>query len=263
LVIFGYPNRLHFFYKNGEFIKTENINVRDMPYSFINEDEYTFAPPPAIGGSEIKFINLKTGEKRVIKEITYNVPVIQHERNVIVAIPGLTGLMKLGLDQKNKRIYFGINDKYRIDIADLKGNMINSFSVKRKKRIISNDIKKEAVLTNLTGLPAEVQNKSFKLLPGEITCFHKIQIEDGLIYVFQDNLGANWEYQQIDIFSLDGKYLYRAVFKPEEGRTIYNSYNYSDIMFIKKDGLYLRLEDSQGEITVAKYKISIPHNSTL
>jgi hypothetical protein len=263
LVIFGYPNRLHFFHKNGEFIKTENINVRDMPYSFINEDEYISAPPPAVGDSKIKFINLKTGEKRVIKEITYNVPVIRHQRNVIIAMPGLTGLMKLGLDQKNQRIYYGINDKYRIDIADFQGNMLNSFSVQRKKRIISNDIKEETVLTNLKGLPPEVIKESLKLLPDEITCFHKIQIEDGLIYVFQDNIGANWEDQQIDIFSLDGKYLYRAVFKPGEGKTIYNSYNYSDIMFIKKGGLYLSLEDSNGEITVAKYEISIPDNPKL
>jgi len=260
LVIFGYPNRLHFFQKNGEFIRTENIDYQDMPYAFLNENEYVSAPPPGIGDSKIKYINLKTDVKKVLAEITYKAPVIRGERDVIVVMPGLTGLMKLGLDQKSQRIYYGINDEYRIDMIDFQGNASGSFSVQRKKRIISRETKTEMVRMRQGGMPAEVINESIKQLPSEITCFHKIQIEDGLICVFQDNAGANWDDQQIDLFSLDGKYLYRSVFRPGEGKTIYNSSNYADIMFIKKGCLYLSLEDKKGEISVAKFAISLPVN---
>ena len=260
LVIFGYPNRLHYFQKNGEFIRTENIDIQDMPYAFLSENEYISAPPPAIGDSKIKYIHLKTGKKKVLGEIAYDVPVLPGQPNVIVVMPGLTGLMKLGLDPKNQKIYYGINDRYRLDVMDLQGNASHSFSVQRKRRVLSRETKAEVARMHLGGMPAEVINESLKLIPDEITYFHKIQIEDGLIYVFQDNAGANWDDQPIDIFSLDGKYLYRSVFRPGEGKTIYNSSNYADIMIIKKGCLYLSLEDQKGEISVAKFAISLPVN---
>jgi hypothetical protein len=71
------------------------------------------------------------------------------------------------------------------------------------------------------------------------------------------NLGPYSDSQAMDIFSLDGKYLYRALFKPENGSRIYFPMVINNIE-IKKGYLYAVLEDSDGEISIAKYKISLP-----
>lgn len=257
-VIFEFPVRLHFFHKNGEFIKFATINMQNMPYSFISEDEYISCPPPGLGEAKIKHVNLKIGKKVVIQDIKYNAPVIRGERDMIVAEPGLTGLMKLCFDKNNGRIYYGINDKYEIHIADLKGNIIKTFSLDRKKRTVSKEIKREVVSASIGGLPQPLVEQALKLLPDEITFFHKIQIEDGLLFVFQDNIGANWESQQIDIFSLEGEYLHRTVFRPGAGETIYKSSNFGDNMFIRRNCLYLSLETDKGVIKIAKYKLHLP-----
>jgi hypothetical protein len=257
--IFDFPIRLHLFNKDGEFIKFRKINMQNMPYSFINENEYISCPPPGFDEAKIKYINLKTGKEVVIKEITYNAPVIKRgDRTIIVAEPGLTGLMKLCFDKTSRRIYYGINDKYQVNIADLKGNIIKAFAVDRKKRTVSKEKKRQVLSARLRGLAEQVSDPSMKLLPDEITFFHKIQIVDGLLYVFQDNFGANWESQQLDIFSLEGEYLYRAVFRPDAGETIYKSSNYGDNMYIRRGHLYLSLETDKGVIKVAKYKLRLP-----
>jgi|GEM_PF-1107686 len=257
-VIFEFPVRLHFFHKNGEFIRSVKINMQNMPYSFISEDEYISCPPPGLGEAKIKHVNLKTGKKVVIQDITYNAPVIRGERDMIVVEPGLTGLMKLCFNKNSGRIYYGINDKYEIHIADLKGNIIKTFSLDRKKRTISKEIKRAVVSASKVRPPGPVVEQALKLFPDEITFFHKIQIEDGFLFVFQDYIGANWESQPIDIFSLEGEYLYRAVFRPGAGETIYKSSNFGDNMFIRRGCLYLSLETDKGVIKIAKYKLHLP-----
>jgi hypothetical protein len=78
---------------------------------------------------------------------------------------------------------------------------------------------------------------------------------NGLVYVFQDNFGINWDNQQIDIFSPEGKYLYRSVIKPDNGSHIYFSPNN---FLIKNGHMYAVLEDGEGEIVIVKYKITLP-----
>ena len=72
-----------------------------------------------------------------------------------------------------------------------------------------------------------------------------------LIYVFKSYHNRK-NIQQIDIFSPDGKYLYRGFIKVSEdfkitsGPVIENSY------------LYMALEDEDGEITLNKYDVILP-----
>ena len=99
-------------------------------------------------------------------------------------------------------------------------------------------------------------NEMIKQLPKEITYYHRISIHNGYVLVFDGNFGTNWESQSIDIFSLDGRYLYRTVFKPGKGAKIY--YTSTGSILVKGDYLYLVLEDDEGEVAIAKYKIQLP-----
>ena len=112
------------------------------------------------------------------------------------------------------------------------------------------------VSETLTDEPSPTGNEIIKQLPKEITYFHRISIHKGYVLVFEDNFGTNWENQPIDIFSLEGKYLYRAVFRPEPGAKIY--FTSIGSIFVKGDYLYVVLENDEGEALIGKYRIQLP-----
>jgi hypothetical protein len=90
-----------------------------------------------------------------------------------------------------------------------------------------------------------------KQLPNEETYFSLIEEHNGLIYLYA------WKFfmkntQQIDIFSPEGKYLYRKIIKVEP------IYKIGCMPVIDKDYVYLGLEDEDGEITLNKYEITLP-----
>ena len=167
---------------------------------------------------------------------------------------GVHSQMILGYDRKNRKIYYGMNDAYVIHVVDLNGTVVNTFSVDRSKQ----KIKKEKIseifeIMHISGPPKEHIHR----FPGELMHFGRILIDEGLVYVLAVNLGPYNDNQAMDIFSPEGKYLYRAIFKPDNGSKIYFPMVFNNIE-IKKGHLYAVLEDSDGEISIVKYKISLP-----
>ncbi len=257
LVIYDFPAKLHCFSNNGEYVKTHSISIGIIPYYFINENEYISAPPPVRENAEIKYVNLNTGNNRVIKEILYEARITRSGN--IAAIPGFTKMLQLSFDPQNKRIYYGMDDSYHIDMIDLDGKMINTFSVQRSRPKISDEKKKEIIYNHFRGSRVEHESESAaKHLSNELTYFNRIRIEDGRVFIFLNNIVTDWKSQPIDIFSLDGKYLYHCIFTPGDGDSISNSLSFGDILVLKKGHLYVILENSSGEAKIAKYKISLP-----
>ncbi|MCP5106417.1 MAG: hypothetical protein GY950_23735, partial [bacterium] len=127
-----------------------------------------------------------------------------------------------------------------------------TFSLEREKRKLSEKELKKGLGTIDPGGPV---SQAIPLLPKEITHFRKIQVINGLVYVFTDNFGVYREKQQIDIFSRDGTYLYRSILKPGKGSKIYFSPNN---FLIKKGHMYVVSEDEAGEIVITKYKAALP-----
>jgi hypothetical protein len=178
---------------------------------------------------------------------------------MIAAIPGFTRMLKLSFDPKNKRIYYGMDDSYHINIIDLDGKMINSFSLQRRQPKISDDFKKKIIYNHFRGSRVEHESESAaKHLSNELTYFNRIQIKYGRVITFLNNIVTNWKSQPIDIFSLDGKYLYHSIFTPGDGDSISNNLSFGDILVLKKGHLYVVLEDNNEEAKIAKYKISLP-----
>ncbi len=97
-----------------------------------------------------------------------------------------------------------------------------------------------------------------KDVPKELNHFFRIQVEKGLVYVFSGQFGTYWGSQQVDIFSLDGNYLYRSDFIPEKGFKIYNTFFMLNNILIKDGFLYVVQENEDADIVISKYKIALP-----
>jgi hypothetical protein len=106
--------------------------------------------------------------------------------------------------------------------------------------------KEDLLLKLIKGLgPDDLARQLAKTLPDEETYFANIVSQNGLLYLYRSHFSPGRQ-QQIDIFSSDGKYLYRGFIKVEEGLTIAAGPT------IRNDSIYMVLEDQEGEITLNK-----------
>ncbi|UCH98263.1 MAG: 6-bladed beta-propeller [Candidatus Aminicenantes bacterium] len=261
-IIIQDSGRLHYFNSQGKFIKSVlNSNVRYLPSFFLNENEFITAPRNLLAVNEdkgkIRRINLKTGQQKVISEfLIFEGGTVQTGNNQFgVVHVALTPMMIIGYH--NNRLYFGKNDFYKISITDMDGKVINAFSLKRERRQITDEVKKERLFREAKGrAPKEVLEQLAKRMPNDLTYFSRIEVHNGFIYVFLSYYNQENK-QQIDIFSAGGNYLYRAYIKAQRADDIIlNS-------IIKEEELYLALENKDGEQSLAKFKIILPKNSAL
>ena len=251
-------NRLHYFSKDGGFEKSAvNDLFRQTPLAFINENEFISMPQVGVGKNasemEIDFVNLKTKQRTVVKAFLSKLKF--YEGYGYPVIPGLSPMMKLGYDQKNKRLYYGMNDVYTINISNLDGSVIDTFSVERDRKEIPEEVVEEWFKKNNPNFPYK---KLMKKVPNELNHFYGIQVDGGFVYVFAGQFGTYWDSQPIDIFSLSGKYLYRTEFIPGKGFKIYNTFPMMDTILIRDGFLYVVRENEDGDVVVSKYKVSLP-----
>ena len=95
-------------------------------------------------------------------------------------------------------------------------------------------------------------------VPDEVSSFYRIEVHNKLIFVFIPGIDKNkiLRIKQIDMFSPEGKYLYKAYLKFEKNR-IHLSSPLQNIV-IKDDFIYAVLQDMDDNVLVTKYKISLP-----
>ena len=98
-------------------------------------------------------------------------------------------------------------------------------------------VRDRETIEDRTGYVLSIMKKLLKGLPGETTYFSQIEIHNGLLYVYVSDMERR-NSQQIDIFSLDGKYLYRSFIRVPEALLIsINPFiikDYIDRRFMKK-----------------------------
>ena len=87
-----------------------------------------------------------------------------------------------------------------------------------------------------------------------LTHFTRLRVHNGLIYVFEPYLDDSPVCQWVDIFSLDGKYLYRGFIKLGENVKLYHPQN----LVIANRHIYIAYVDENEEIAVGKFKIKVP-----
>lgn len=257
--------RVHYFTKNGDYIKSKAFTgVQRMPVFSLDENELVLVSavpqdePDGIG--EIVAYNLQSGKMTVIKKFPMFMggTAGKGKNELHVLFNALSPIMTVGYDAVQKRIYYGNSDSYQISVTDLKGNHLHSFSfsVQRKKRQVPAAVKKERFKRLYQSFPEDVIDQLYKSVPDEATYFNRIDIVNGLIYVFTPYLEFTTPQQEIDIFSLDGKYLYRGVIKI--GSDLNIVFSEFKNLIIKNNHLYVVVEDKEGTRKVAKYKVVLP-----
>jgi hypothetical protein len=250
---------IHIFSKGGEYIESKrNQSYRYRPVVFLNKDEFIACPfgifeaPDGLG--KISRVNLNTGSEKVIAEFHIFEGGSARSGKLVgsFVMIGLTPQMTVGYG--NNKIYYGMNDTYRINIADLNGHVLDSFSLKRKKTKVSDEVKRKS-FERYSRISSRSREQFIKTTPNDCTFFCRIEVHDELIYVFvPDILRRN--IQKIDIFSLEGQYLYSGLIQLEEGLTLMDSQ--LDNPIIKDGYLYAFLQEENFDIKIAKYKIKLP-----
>ena len=92
-------------------------------------------------------------------------------------------------------------------------------------------------------------------LPRKLAYFHHIQVNDGFLYIFRmSELSTKTTRQAIDIYSLDGEFLYAGTIQFENGLSLKSVNGFQ----IKGNSLYALLTDENGKSRIVKYKIDIP-----
>ena len=180
-------NGINLFTKDGVYIQTVKQEGRPLdPRIFLNKDEIISAPKTAVflpdGKGKIIRKNIKTGDETVISEFSVQDWGIAQSGGRVVDIIsiGFSPLMILGYAEN--RLYWGMSTSYMINVTDLSGKKINAFSVKRRSRKVSDKFKKKYFES--PNLPEEMLNQIAESLPNKISFFHRIEVHNGLVYVF-------------------------------------------------------------------------------
>jgi hypothetical protein len=258
-------NGIKVFTKDGEFIQTMRQEGGSLdPRIFLNEDEFISAPKTAVflpdGKGEIIRKNIKTGDETVISGFSLQDWGMAQSGGQMVDIIsiGFSPLMILGYG--DNRLYWGMNTSYMIKVTDLSGKEITTFSVKRRSRKVSDSFKKKYF--DAPNLPAEMLDQIAQSFPNEISFFHRIEVHNGLVYVFVPDVDLESQrakIKQIDIFSPEGEYLYRAHIPFEENR--HHLFSPLNNLVIQNSYLYAVLMDDEYNPSVAKYKIALPNGN--
>jgi hypothetical protein len=257
-------HKIHYFTKQGTYVKSvRNDYYQQSPVIFINKDEFVSAVPtiyykPDGKGIAAKY-HIPSGKETIITEYPLfngGVTEIRQDTYFLWIALELAPTMTLGYDDNNRKLYYGISDSYKINIADLNGKISDNFSVERKKKKISPQLKRGRFQPST--IPEFALKKLLNGYPDELTYFTRIGIDNGMIYVYLSDLGPSYQHRQdIDIFSLDGKYQYRSGIKFDENTEIIEA-NFDRGILIRRDSVYVGLEDEEGNVKIAKFKIILP-----
>lgn len=255
--------RIHYFTREGKFIKSVNPGFISYPKAFIDENRFIMVQEHEEEKSkyeELEIYDVNSKERSVIAKVTA-------EKSLTASSDTGQGRMELRIRDSNttpvvvvtaykNELYFGKNDSYLIKKIDLQGNELLSFSIEeREQKKIPAAYKKRSIgniKLNGQKIPDELAKQLIKGMPDSCTYFGDITIEEkGLIFVYLNDV-TNESGQEIDIFSPRGKYLYHAdIILPDGLKQV-------SPMVIKGEYLYVFAEDDEGERKLVKFKITKP-----
>jgi hypothetical protein len=253
---------IHFFSHEGKFLEAKrNNSYRFRPVTFLSSDDFIACPFgifEAPGGQgKVARVDLSSQTEKVITEFSIFEGGRATSGKLVGSfiMIGLTPQMTVGYG--DQRIYYGMNDTYQINITDLDGRPLDSFSLDRKKQKVSDKDKRKS-FERYSRISQRSLEQYIETTPNDCTFFSRIEVHDGLIYVnIPDILRRNT--QRIDIFSLEGRYLYSGKIEIEPELTFTDSQ--LDNPVIKDGFLYAILQTPDLSVKIAKYAIKLPPNN--
>ncbi len=221
-----------------------------FPISYINEDIYIFKGKDKNGFSVLMKNDLKNGKQLELAEFdmggkaTKNM-IVQRSAAVPVCI-------------NSNNVYYAKSDSCTIVKMNILGKVLNSFTIKdRKQKKITREEKIERIgakiakrLKGMTVAGKSALSAYLKAIPDKKPFYNKLIVNDkGLIYAF---IPGKKNGLKIDVFSLEGRYLYETVLKLPDNVIIKKT------PIFHKNFLYAFTEDEAGELKLIKYKVNIP-----
>jgi hypothetical protein len=250
---------LHFFDRKGNFIEALPNNIfADFPGVFLTDREFLSSSGPvyssASGAMEIQRIRLDKGQSEVFTTISTEGAPEPPPPNLAIALRGVTPHIEMAFDQELGLVYLGRSDRYAIQVLDLEGKLQLTFGIDRKPLPLTQEAK-QAQFADVD-LPAEQKQSLVDGLPDVLTYYRRIQVVGDLVFVMATTgIGRQPTQVQIDIFSLDGEYLYRAPITFTGNEHIFGS---PENLVIHRNSFYVSLEDSEGGKRLARYQIRLP-----
>ena len=253
--------RVHFFDENGKFITTKVTPTNLTARAFITADTFISAPLILRRGKKdpekiVVYDLVNQSEKIITQYMPFRKAVTSKTSggNTMVVAVLVSGITPMMIVQYHKGIiYYGMSNSYEINMVDLNGKKLGSFSLKgRKLHMVSMEFKKN-LFSRGGNIPPDMLNRLIKGLPDEASFFSRIEVDkNGLIYVAVPNPELR-HVQEIDIFSAKGKYLYSTEIRLNEGDDIKGIAFANDVVIIAH-------ENEDGDILVGKYTVKLPQN---
>jgi hypothetical protein len=251
--------KIHYFSRDGEYLKSENnYYYRRRPALFVDERRFIAAPIGIFeafeGKGKIVVIDLESGRETLIHDFLIFSGGTARVGKMVgsLIVEGLTPLMTIGYS--DGRIYYGMSDNYSICIADLNGKRLGTFSLERKKGKVSPEEKAQR-FEDYPQMSRQGRRQIMETTPDEVTSFTRIELHRGLIYVLEPEV-IRRNFQAIDIFSPEGRYLYRSKITVDEDLTMVPQQSANPLL--TDTHLYVALMDKDLNVRISKYKISLP-----
>jgi len=249
-------DKLHFFTKQGQFVKTvPNNPFVQFPLAFKSENEF-WAAPGALGDSPgssavVTHVNLTSGEKKTVHEFALSDEEKKPTGGGVVV--GLTPQAKMGFDRQSNRIYFGKNSDTLIYWLVGNSGKAESFPFTAVRQPVSDHDKRNHF--SKFDIPEERLVQMIEALPDHMAFYNRIQVESGLTYLFSaETISRTQTGQVVNVFSPDSRHLYSGRIQLEEGWHISGPDNLQ-----MADGfVYAIQENSSGNKKIVKYTIALP-----
>lgn len=255
-------NGIHYFSREGEYLKTAGQDkFRRPPQIILSEDEFIAFPMTGVaseeGRGEVHYCNLNTDVEKKIGEFSLTQAGIGQANDIVmdIIVIGLSPL--LAACYEGNRLYWGASQSYQIHISDLEGRMLGGFSVDRKARRVSESLKRKFLKG--MNVPPEMVASIARSFADRLTHFHQIEVHDGLVYVFVPDLDIEQgkaRIDQIDIFSPEGEYLYRAHL--DFGKGLTHLFSPLSNLCLRNENLYAACVREDDTVVLVKYRAALP-----
>jgi hypothetical protein len=263
MIIIPEPSRIHYFDKKGEHIKSINLPGIQFPRLFLDEDRFLTVSDSALaekklseGEIKIYSISKKTNQTLVkLKTPEESMQVSSANTRIVLKIPGTA--VDYVITESKPFLYYGVNNCYEIIKMDLQGNQLMKISLPGRKRGKNTEADKRSLFDHMklqgSKIPKEIADQMIRQIPDEAFFFDRLVVDkNGCLYVFIPKLGMKNAYQ-LDIFSPEGKYIYRATLKLSDG------YTFDRVFYMKNGTLLTFVEDDAGENHLVKYHYQLPN----
>ena len=259
-VIIPEAGRAHFYSKKGKHLRSIRFPHRITPSHFINEDSFVYyhnqmGKQGQIISDEIRLYNTQSNDNHLISKFTAAKEINLDSGNMRISIH----VDDVHTHLSKNYLYMTKGDRYVVKRHSFQDKSMFTFLIKERQRKKISLAWKKGRYGNLKlngqKMPDSMIKKMIDDMPDLSEFITRILVDKrGLIYTFVGD-AENEITQEVDIFSPSGQYLYHGEMRlPEDLK-----FDSADNLNIKDGFLYAFVRDEEGEGSIIKCKITLPH----